>query len=514
MQDTELLPDQPLGEKLIRKGFWLYLFAYLIAPAWYLIRMIISNSISVEEVGVLYSIVGLISLLNVYNDLWLSESLLYFLPRYWIKKQYDYAKTAIVLWLGAQMITAFLIALLLWFGAPRLSAHYFHHPSAALILKYFCLYFLGINLFQTLQIIFSAFQDVVSQQLTEFIRTWAIVGFTFFFFITGQASIAHYSLNRVLGLAVGIIVALIIFWRKYPYLISKGKIVRDKVMLREYMRYAIWVFIGANVGTLLGNLGQQLIILILGAKMAWYYANYLSMLYMSNVLLGPILGLVFPLVSELITKWQKDRLWTLQNFFYTYFLLSSLMLSGLFTALGTEIAIVLFGTKFAFSGTLFVYSAWLMVFMNFIGFNFSVLAWLGKIKERVKIIAITAGVTLMVDLILLYLIGIWWALAGLAIGLGVMFWLSYRLIHKHEPIHVQWKIILKNIPIIIVLCVILWYVKGGFFVMDDLARYRNLGVLVVFGFAYLGVLGALNRRQVGLLVKEVKNLLQNQKKWI
>jgi len=31
--DGELLADQPLGEKLIKKGFWLYFFAYLIGPA-------------------------------------------------------------------------------------------------------------------------------------------------------------------------------------------------------------------------------------------------------------------------------------------------------------------------------------------------------------------------------------------------------------------------------------------------------------------------------------------------
>jgi len=104
--------------------------------------MLISNSLSVEEVGVLYSIVSLIALLNTYNDLGLSEALLYFLPRYRIKKQFNYAKTAVLLGLSAQILTAILIGLLLWFGAPWLSEHYFHHESAVTILRYFCFYFL------------------------------------------------------------------------------------------------------------------------------------------------------------------------------------------------------------------------------------------------------------------------------------------------------------------------------------------------------------------------------------
>jgi hypothetical protein len=64
-----LLADQPLWEKLIKKGFWFYFFSFLIAPAGYIIKVLISNSVSVADVGVLYSIVCLITFLNVYNDL-------------------------------------------------------------------------------------------------------------------------------------------------------------------------------------------------------------------------------------------------------------------------------------------------------------------------------------------------------------------------------------------------------------------------------------------------------------
>jgi len=171
----ELLADQPLGEKLIKKGFWLYFFSFLVAPAGYITKVLVSNSVSVADVGVLYSIVGLIGFLNIYNDLGLTESLQYFLPRYWIKKQYDYIKTSIYIRLFAQVATAIIIALFLWFGAPWLAENYFHSPNAVIILKYFCFYFLGINLFQILQSIFAAFQDTFSTQFTDFIRMWSIV---------------------------------------------------------------------------------------------------------------------------------------------------------------------------------------------------------------------------------------------------------------------------------------------------------------------------------------------------
>lgn len=112
----DLLQEETLAQKLITKGFWLYLFSYLIAPGGYLIRLMISNApeVSVADLGVLYSIVGLINFLNVYNDLGLTESLQYFLPKFWIKKQFNQIKTAIRLSIGVQIFTAFLIIAGLW----------------------------------------------------------------------------------------------------------------------------------------------------------------------------------------------------------------------------------------------------------------------------------------------------------------------------------------------------------------------------------------------------------------
>lgn len=173
----DLLEDESLGQKLIKKGFWLYLFSYLVAPAGYLVRLLISNSpeVSVEEVGVLYSIISLVTFLNVYNDLGLTESLQYFLPKFWIRKEYNHIKTTVWLSLGAQMLTSLLIIIGLLVGNERLANNYFHSEQAGTILHYFCIYFLGINIFQTLQSIFIAFQKTFDYQVIDFVKMWSIV---------------------------------------------------------------------------------------------------------------------------------------------------------------------------------------------------------------------------------------------------------------------------------------------------------------------------------------------------
>jgi len=111
----DLIPDEPLQTKLIRNGFRLYFFQFLLAPAGYLIKMMISRELSVEDIGLFYSIMGLITIISAYNDLGLTEALQYYLPHYFIDKEYSKAKTIIVFTWLMQFISGFLISGLLYF---------------------------------------------------------------------------------------------------------------------------------------------------------------------------------------------------------------------------------------------------------------------------------------------------------------------------------------------------------------------------------------------------------------
>lgn len=503
MDENQLLADQPLWEKLIKKGFWLYFFSFLVAPAGYIIKVLISNSVSVADVGVLYSIVSLITFLNVYNDLWLTESLQYFLPRYWLKKQYNYVKTSIYLSLFAQIFTAIIIALFLWLGAPWLAEHYFHSPSAIIILKYFCFYFLGINLFQILQSIFVSFQNTFAFQFVDFVKMWSTVGFTFFFFFTDRQSIEWYSLNRVLGLVVGIVIASILFYKNYRKTLLQGKVVFEKPMLKEYMNYALWCFIGLNTGHIFGQIIQQLIVVVLGPESAWYYTNFLSLFSISNVIIGPIMWLIFPLISELVIKRDTEKIKNLYRFFYTYFSIFSFFLATFFIVLGPEIALILFGQKFVFSWILLSRWGIVSVFTIFVWFNFAVLAGMGKIKERVKMMLVSSLFVFFVSLLWLYIFWIYWSILALGVWYILLFLFSFRLIYKNIQFYVDWKFIFKNIIFALILSIGLWMIKSELFVFDDMMRWSNLLSLIMFGFLFFSLFVIFNWKRVIALNNEI-----------
>lgn len=503
----DLLQDETLSQKLIKKGFWLYLFSYLVAPAGYLVRLLISNSpeVSVADVGILYSIISLINFLNVYNDLGLTESLQYFLPKFWIKKQYNQIKTTIWFSLGVQFLTAILIALGLWFGADWLAAEYFQSPIATKILKYFCFYFLWINLFQTLQSIFIAFQKTFDQQLVEFIKMWAMVWFTFFCFFTERGTIEWYSLNWILGLSVGILIAGLLYWKKYRTLLMQGRFEWDKPILKEYRNYALWAFLGANIGNVFGQIIQQMVVYFLGAEAAGYYANFLSLFYIGNVLLGPIMGLIFPMVSELIEKKDQKKLWLLFSFFYNYFSVLILSISILFIALWPEIAIALFGEKYQASGQLLSRTWFFLIFNILTGFNFSVLAGLGEIKERVKILGISTLITILFTCLSIK----FWGLRGAGISFGISYlalWgLSFPYLIKTGEFNIQWKFIIKNLIILPILgaLVFVWKTEIGLFSENRwMMILRLIGIWIIYVLSFAGT----NWRQVGFLKNEIKKI--------
>lgn len=137
---------ESLAEKFIRRGFWLYLFSFLIGPLGYVVKIILSADLTVEEIGLLYGILSLISLLGVYHDLGLTESLNFFLPKSIVEKNWTQFKSLVAYSLVAQIITSTLIGLALFFSSGYLAEHYFRSPEAVGVIQVFCLFFFGMNI--------------------------------------------------------------------------------------------------------------------------------------------------------------------------------------------------------------------------------------------------------------------------------------------------------------------------------------------------------------------------------
>lgn len=176
-------------------------------------------------------------------------------------------------------------------------------------------------------------------------------------------------------------------YRSYylPYL-KDAEVIYDRELVRKVIRYALWVVLAANVGTVLSQVDMQLIIYLLGTRDAGYYTNYLSIIGIPFIIITPIIGFLFPVISELHGKGDEEKITTIKTLFYKYFAILGIITSMFMFVFGPIIASILFGEKFLMSGVILQYSAFFIVCNFLLQINFQILAGVGRIKERVKIL--------------------------------------------------------------------------------------------------------------------------------
>lgn len=445
IHQKELLKDETLAKKIVTKWFWLYFFAFLIAPTGYLIRIMISDTFDPADVGLFYSVMGFIGLISVYNDLWLTEALNYFLPRYWIEKKYNFFVTAIFSTLWVQLTTWVIIAasIYLWLG-DWLALHHFNDPKAAEMLNIMMLYFLWINLFQVIQSITITFQDTFQNKFAEFVRMFWIMTFTFIVFVMWYSDISYFIMAWVWGLFVGLLVSVFLFNKKYRWVLTYWTLDYDKKEIRRYMWYALWTFLAMNSGSLLGQVDQQMIVNMLGTAQAGFFANYDSLYQTYWVLFGPLLAFLLPIVSELHAKKMMKKMTILQNYLFSYLSIFSFAYWIFLLIFWPEIAIVLFGEKFRYSWELLYLSGWFVVTNVVTSICFAILAWVWRMKERVFILVGSVIINIILNFLFIPVRWLYGVVASTILGqmFMVSMWLIY--VHRESKIYVEWNVIFRN----------------------------------------------------------------------
>lgn len=513
MWNTVLLQDESLAKKLITKGFWVYFFVFLAAPIGYILRMFLSNSVSVAEVGIFYSVLGLITLLITYNDLGLTESLQYFIPKYWIAGEKSKVKLSIVVSFLMQMITGILIFCGLYFGTEWLASHHFQSPLAFEIIRILAFYFLWYTIISLGSSFFISFQDTFSRGFVDVLKQVACLWFTLFYWFNWSLDLISFSWAWIYGLIFSVLLVIVLVGLKYFHVLSHP-FVFEKKILKKHFSYAFWVFLSANVWVLLTQIDQQMVVNILGPEAAGYFSNFSALLMVFTLIVTPLFTLLFPLTTELITKNDLKKFWMLQHLMYSYFWVFALCIAGFFMVWWQEIAVVLFGESFRYSGYLLQLAApflclncWMVISLNF-------MAGLGKIKQRMFTFLFVLIVNVILNFVFLVWLGKWLMASAFILSVsrllssGIMMVLIYR----DHPFSIDWKLLLKNVVVIGMLCLMMWWMKWTpFFMVDSfllpgINRWFVLCIVFAFFVGYMIVMSGMNWEKVGLLVREVKKL--------
>ena len=505
----ELLQSESLSHKLISKWFRAYVFVVFTAPLGYLIRLVASNTLSVSDVWIFYWVLSLITLLYSYNDLWLTESMQYFLPKYRLENKRWQIKNTIWLSFFMQLITWVTIFCLLFFNAERLAIHHFHEMAAVWVIKVMSLYFLWYNLVQVCNSIFVAFQDTFNSGLMQFGNMVSVLIFSILFRMFSSFNVSLFALCWIIWVAIWISVWLIQILIKYKYLIKLPRQKVDKNLIFTQFRYAFWVFLTTNIWTLLWNVDQQLVVNRLWAESSGYFTNMISLLNIFMAIVGPFMALLFPVATELSTRKEKEKFQQLESTMYTHFAFLWIVIWWIFLVFWQEISVLLYGEKFRFSWELLQILWPFLIFQCLSWLNFSLLAGLWKIKERFKILLVSLVVNVSCNVLALFVFNmdLHAVITVLSLSRIVQFawWIMY--IKKEYPFNFDWKFFLKNVLIIWILCLLFRWIKNNselFYTNQN--RWQLLFMLAWICLIYVWIIAWFNRWKIKALRNEVQKV--------
>lgn len=497
-----------LSEKFLKKGIRLYIFSFIISPIWYVIKIILSWELEVNEIWIIYGVISLISLVSAFNDFWMTESLNHFIPDFVTKKRYDKVKSILAYTVIVQMSTWIIMAALFFFWADFIAENYFKTEQAAWILKVFAIYFLWINLFEINTTFFLAVQNTLYSKLIDLFRMSFMLLATLAIFFLDLWNIVTYSYTWIIWLYIWIIFANTLFYIKYykKYLINE-RIIWKKELLIKILKYAIYVLIWTQTATILSQIDMQMIIYLLWTEDAGYYTNYLSIISIPFMIIWPIFWLLFPIFSEMHSKWEYEKIKQVKEIFTKNFLVVWIAFNILFFVFAEIIAYILFWEKFIQSWIILKYSILFLIFNFLAQINWNILAWIWRIKERVKIILIAIVINFITNLILIHYIWVYWSSLATWIWWFIIWILWEYYLWKQFYTPFNYKYLFKNT---ISIC-IMWIINYIYIIplFNNLSRLTSFLYLFIISIVWFGIFALINKNEFNFFILEIKKL----KKW-
>lgn len=499
-----------LAEKFIKKWFWLYLFSFIVAPMGYVIKIILSNDLTVSEVWLLYWILSLIVLVSAYHDFWITESINYFVPKFIWENSYDKVKLILTYWILLQICTWIIFALFFYFWSWYLAENYFDSVYAIQILKIFSFYFLCVNFLQIIQTFFMAIQNTFYNKIVELVRMIFTLSSVVLLFLLDYWNIITYSYAWLFWLIIWTIFSINVFYKKYYVLYLKDiKFSFDKKLVKEIIKYSLLVFLSAQATTILWQIDMQMIIFMLWTESAWYYTNYLSIIGIPFIIIWPIFWFLFPVVSELYTKNQIDKIKLLKYIFTKNFLSIWLAFNILFFVFAEIISFVFFWEKFIMSWVILKYSVLFLIFNYLLQINFQIMSWIGQVKSKLYIMLFAVVINIITNYFLINSIGVVGAALATWIGWTFIWILSEYFLWKNYFVKFDLLNFTKNLIVFSLFWLFSYYLIVPFF--DDLTRIKSLLAMIIVSLLYFVIFIITNLRDIKNFILEIKLVKKNIK---
>jgi O-antigen/teichoic acid export membrane protein len=435
---AQTIHQESLTHKFVRRGVWLYFFAFLSGPIGYAIKIIISHDLSVSELGILYGTLSFILLIGSVNDLGMVESLNYFVPKFLAKNNLLQVKNYFSYAFLSMVAMSLLTSLLLYFGSGLLAVHYFNASGeliaqVTLVLQIYAGYLFISNFQHFFSTVCIVYQNTFVSRGLEMLRLAVSAVFAYVIFTSDAGSLSNYALVSLVGTGVATLIGgIVVYYRYLKPLSSEHSFAPSMAGFKELLGYSGWALLASNASFFLSQIDMQMLFQLAGPEEAGIYSNYLSLMAIPFLLLTPILGLYFPVISSLYGQAKHDQIKMVVGRFSEIFLISGIVVSCIGYLFGETLGVFFFGAAYQASGQVLYWSIAFIAFNLLLQINFGLLAGIGQVKKRLWIILIGIVINVILNYIGILYAGARWS--ALAVGLSwIAIWaMSYAATRQYQ----------------------------------------------------------------------------------
>ena len=494
------------SKKLMSSSTFAFMGFVLAAIFSYLTRIILARNLSVEDVGLFFSVLNLIIFVTLFQKIGIEMALVRYVNVWKEQGRFDKIKQIFVHTFWFQVIIGLFYAAILYLVSDTVTQFYFHNMSAKILLLFLTPLLLLLVFEDLPRRVFQGFNNMIWFSLLEAGKALLLLLFITIGFFSGPTILV--PVFAYLGATFVIsIIAIIGIFRYYPFFKEKGA--KEKGLFREVFLFGIHL-----IFFVIGNkVVESLDLLILT-----YYAPLEQVGIYSIVLPTAALGLfvyrtlavvVLPLASELWERNDVVQLTQLLRLIHRYLYLLMVPLIILFYCYAEFVLSFLFGPTYADGATALRIIIIGSFFFGLCLINISLLTAIGSSKKAGIIMLYSAGINVLFNFLLIPYYGM--------VGASIATLISYLLAFIISLIFVKKEITKKDSNFSFYLPKLRFYIALGSFlvllillnkILPQTSIITILSTIIISFVSYIILINRLNL----YTLKEIKEVWHSIRK--
>lgn len=425
--------------KTLRNIIVAFIIGLFTAILGYTLRIYIARTYTVEEYGLVYSIIAFLSFFIIFVDLGLSQAVFKKIVELKSKNKLQKIKNTFFTVLIFQLILTSLVSLILFFSSNLMSKNFFH-TNSNIFFNIMLIWFFSLPLNFIINIHMFSYQKTTLYTLSDLIKIIIILLISVLLSYVGAG---------ILSVMIGY--ALVNFILFFIYIIYNRNFIKGRMncdfylIYPEALKYGLFVAVSSFSWLIITQSDTLVINYFLGLKYSGLYQAAIPIASVLTLIITPISTVFLSSTANLWANKKKKELTELTSLIYTYIWVLVLPILLTITLYSKTILLLLFGDTYTESSAVLSILVFSFMFLSLSILLNQVLSVLGEAKNAAKAVIFISILNIIGNILLVNLYGMIGVAISTLISCGLLFILFMKLLSRKITIKIDYEKIIKTI---------------------------------------------------------------------